>query len=417
MNLLVVHECFGAFAGAESNLFHTAGALQERSHRVGLLHGARTGKNEAGWEDRFPERFPLGNGDPGAAVKAAIGQLKPDAIYIHKMADLEVLEALARSGRPVVRMVHDHDLYCLRSYKYNPLTRRICHRGMSLYCVFPCGGCLQRDRQSWLGFRWAGYRRKKRELKLNRRFDRLLVAGRFMRRQLELNHFPDAKIEVHPPVPPGVVRSSVPEQRKPEQIIYTGQIVRGKGVDVLLQALARVRVPFECLIFGDGNHRQYCENLCGRLGLGDRVHFRGFVDQRTLNEAYHSSSLMAVSSVWPEPFGAVGLEAMRCGLPVVGFEAGGIDEWLRDGENGFCVEWMNIERYAARLEQLLTDPSLARRMGESALRMAEERFNYTRYIDGLENMFHRVIAEAAGGVHPERELPDRMPAMNRERFS
>lgn len=55
-------------------------------------------------------------------------------------------------------------------------------------------------------------------------------------------------------------------------IIYAGQIIREKGVDVLLEALAQVKSKLECIILGDGNHKAYCEELSRKLGLADRVH-------------------------------------------------------------------------------------------------------------------------------------------------
>jgi glycosyltransferase involved in cell wall biosynthesis len=102
--------------------------------------------------------------------------------------------------------------------------------------------------------------------------------------------------------------------------------------------------------------------------------------------------------VWPEPFGAVGLEAMRYGLPVVAFDAGGIAEWLDHGENGFLVPHMDCAQFAARVEHLLRDKPLARRMGAAGRILAREKFNFTRYIDGLEEMFSRVIQEAQSPV-------------------
>src|SRR5207248_1304963 len=113
--------------------------------------------------------------------------------------------------------------------------------------------------------------------------------------------------------------------------------IRGKGVDLLLEALARVKVSFECLIAGDGNHRPFCEERARSLGLAGRVRFGGFMPREELNQAYAQASVALISSVWPEPFGLVGLESMRFGLPIVGFDAGGIGEWLIDGHNGYLI--------------------------------------------------------------------------------
>ena len=176
--------------------------------------------------------------------------------------------------------------------------------------------------------------------------------------------------------------------------MYAGQVIRGKGVDVLLESLARVQNQFECFIVGDGSHRAYCEQLSARLGLSDRVQFTGFVPQRMIAEYYREATMALMSSVWPEPFGAVGLEAMRYGLPVVAFDAGAIREWLRDGWNGFLVPWMDRSRYAACIDELLRDKNLARRMGERGRAWVGERFGFAKYIDGLEDLFGRVAERA-----------------------
>jgi glycosyltransferase involved in cell wall biosynthesis len=81
---------------------------------------------------------------------------------------------------------------------------------------------------------------------------------------------------------------------------------------------------------------------------------------------------------------------MRYALPVVAFDAGGIKDWLIDGKNGFLVPWMDVDQYAARLEQLLNDKALARRMGESGLRLVSERYDFEGYLDGIENLFARI---------------------------
>ena len=230
---------------------------------------------------------------------------------------------------------------------------------------------------------------------MNRTFARMIVATDYMKRELLRNGFDPNRIEIHAPVPPGDDAESNSSFCERNRILYAGQIIRGKGVDVLLESLARVRVPFECLIFGDGNHRRHCEALSRKLGLSSRVHFKGYVAREAIREFYSEATVAAVSSVWPEPFGAVGVEAMRRGLPVVAFAAGGISEWLADGENGFLVPWMDRAQFAARIEQLLRDKALARRMGECGREIARKKFRFDDYVSGLEAMFARVVGENA----------------------
>jgi glycosyltransferase involved in cell wall biosynthesis len=392
MRLLFVHERFGALAGAEVNLRLTAAELKNRGHSVGLLHGAPTGRSEEEWRELFPERARIDSPNPSAAVTSFVNQFQPDAIYIHKTADLAVLRALRDSRVPVARMVHDHDLYCLRSYKYFPLSRRVCTHGAGWHCVFPCGATVARNRGSGrLPFKWLSYRAKQKEIAINRAFDRMIVATDFMKGELLRNRFDPGRIQIHAPVPRDADVETQSSFSDRNLVIYSGQVIRGKGVDVLLESLARVRVPFECMILGDGSHRAYCETLSGRLGLHERVRFAGYVAPERLQTFYDEASLAVVSSVWPEPFGAVGIEAMRRGLPVVAFDAGGIRDWLPDGEAGFLVPWMDRAQFAARVEQLLQDKPLARDLGARARRFAAEKFNFSRYIDGLETMFEGLV--------------------------
>ena len=390
MRLLFVHDRFGAMAGAEVNLQLTAAELKNRGHTPGLLHGAPTGRGERTWGDLFPDRFALGEGNNSAVTRAALEEFQPDAIYIHKMSDGGVLQALVKSGVPIARMVHDHDLYCMRSYKYFPLTRTICTRGAGLHCIFPCGATLARNRNGGWPVKWVSYLARKKEIALNRRFDRMIVATDYMRQELLRNGFDPRRIEIHAPVPRAEENAPTASFSERNLIIYSGQVIRGKGVDVLLESLARVRAPFECLIFGDGNHRGYCEELTRRLGLSDRVRFQGYVAPVELQKYYEDASLAVVSSVWPEPFGAVGLEAMRHGLPVVAFAAGGINEWLFDGQNGFLVPWMDRARFAERVGQLLIDKTLGRQMGARGRQLLRDKFNFDQYISGLEDMFSRI---------------------------
>ncbi|MBA4150229.1 MAG: glycosyltransferase family 4 protein [Verrucomicrobia bacterium] len=390
MRILFVHERFGALAGAEANLFITATEFKKREHSVAILHGESTGKNEAGWLNTFSRRYALKEEDNPSIVEAALRDFAPDVVYVHKMADLDVIEPLVKSGLPLVRMVHDHDIYCMRSYKYFYFSRKICTRAAGLHCLFSCGAFIAKNHGAGFPLKYQSYSEKRREIELNKAFDRMVVVTHYMRDELLGNGFAEERIEIHAPVPHMAEADFTSNFSDRNLIIFAGQIIRGKGVDILLESLALVQTPFECIILGAGSHRAYCEKLCRKLRLQDRVQFRGFIPQEELKTYYRECSVFAISSVWPEPFATVGVEVMRYAIPVVAFDAGGIRDWLHDGFNGYLVPWMDREAYANRLDRLLQDKALARQMGENGREVVNQRYDFSKYIDELEAMFVRV---------------------------
>jgi len=383
MRLLYVHECFGSQGGAEANVLDTARELSRRGHQVALVSRLKSGRGEAEWTKVFGSRtyFP----ESEAAWRGIVEAEHPDAVYIHKWDDGGSIEQILGAGVPVIRMVHDHDLYCLRSYKYNPFTRRICTRPATGYCIFPCLAPIQRNRGGSFPIRFASYGDKIRQIELNRKLHRLVVASDYMKHELEINAFDPARIEVLPPVPPPDAGGESSFGGR-NLLLYVGQIVRGKGVDVLMRALARVHGPFEAIVAGDGSHRTHCEKLCKSLGLEARVKFTGFLTQEQIAPYYREATAVLVSSVWPEPFGLVGVEAMRRGLPVVAFDAGGIRDWLHDGENGFLISWMDEVAYANAVDRLLKDKALARSMGERGRARAAADYDFEKYVSKLEKL-------------------------------
>src|SRR3954453_19920123 len=104
MRILYVHERLGSLGGAEANALITEGRWKAKGHTVGLIHGAPTGKGEQNWLAVFESRYPL---DDDGVVQDAIRDFVPDVIYVHKMPEIAVIEALVESGLPLIRMVHD----------------------------------------------------------------------------------------------------------------------------------------------------------------------------------------------------------------------------------------------------------------------------------------------------------------------
>src|SRR3954468_4958872 len=111
MRLLFVHQHLGSFGGAEANILLTATELKRRGYKLALLYANATGKGEAGWRDAFDEIYRLNDSEQ---VEATLQKFHPEVVYLHNMEDLTTIEALLGAGVPIVRMVHDHSMYCLR---------------------------------------------------------------------------------------------------------------------------------------------------------------------------------------------------------------------------------------------------------------------------------------------------------------
>src|SRR5262245_20395105 len=145
MNLLFVHKYLGAFGGAETNILLTANELSKRGHSSSLLYVEPTGLRQQDWTSTFRNCLRY---EPTSGVRNLEQGPKlcaPDALYVNNVNDLTLLEEISHAHLPVLRMVHDHEMYCLRGYKYHPVTRGVCHRRASWVCVFPCGAPLARN--------------------------------------------------------------------------------------------------------------------------------------------------------------------------------------------------------------------------------------------------------------------------------
>jgi glycosyltransferase involved in cell wall biosynthesis len=280
-------------------------------------------------------------------------------------------------------MVHDHDLACPRRHKYFPLSKRICDKPAGIACYSHLC-CVQRaPEESLLPIRIVGTSAVRRGLKANREVSGFIVGSRWMRDELSMNGIPAARVSVIPPVPAALSRSAPNPPSGQPQILYVGQVIRGKGVDLLLRALARVNAPWNLKVIGTGNHLESCRRLANQLGIAHKVDFAGWIAHDELEAHYAASAFTVVPSRWPEPFGMVGLEAMARGRAVVGFDAGGIGDWLEDGVTGRLVPAAEVGAMAEAITQLLQNPEQAAGMGRAGAQRVVREFSHQAYLDAM----------------------------------
>ena len=102
------------------------------------------------------------------------------------------------------------------------------------------------------------------------------------------------------------------------------------------------------------------------------VKFVGMLNREKLQSLYLKSRCTLVPSVWDEPFSLVTLESLATGTPVIAFDVGILKSIIHDGENGFIVPLMAIDRMADRIIKIATDDELFSRLSENAKRASKE---------------------------------------------
>jgi len=143
-------------------------------------------------------------------------------------------------------------------------------------------------------------------------------------------------------------------------ILYVGSLIERKGIGLLLDAFAQVRVRHPSIrlrIVGEGPLRGKLEKKTAQAGLQDRVDFAGFVEPAGIPSEYAEAGLFILPSL-EETFGVVVVEALACGVPVICSSFAGVSTYLKDGEDAYVVDPNDTELLAGRIGRLLDDRAL-----------------------------------------------------------
>jgi glycosyltransferase involved in cell wall biosynthesis len=194
----------------------------------------------------------------------------------------------------------------------------------------------------------------------------------------------------------------VPKAQAPT-VIFVGKLERNKGVDVLVDAALEVASEIRDLrliLLGRGNPDLISE--LGRKaelsGHPELLHVVGYVKQSELPEHLSRAHVFAAPSQYEGGPGFVYLEAMACGLPVIGCAGSGASEVITHGETGFLVPPQDRRALSDALRRLLTDAELRRDCGRMARDYVTREANRQTCLKRLEEFYSSV---ALGRTHKE----------------
>jgi glycosyltransferase involved in cell wall biosynthesis len=332
MRILVSNDGFGQAGGVQSYLDAVVPGLSARGHAVALL---RRDANQSGGMGAGAWPLFTASGDDRLS---AVRDWAPDVCFSHNITDLATDGTLADIA-PIVKFMHGYFGTCVSGHKMfgwpvaRPCTRTFGAACLALYAPRHCGQLhpltLMRS-----------YTHAIAQRSLFDRYRALVVASAHMKREYVANGVVADRVHVNALfAPDGPIDAGIVDPSAPLTVAFLGRMTTLKGGDLLVRAVAtasaRTGRSIRLLMVGDGPQRPQWQRLAERLNVASTFMPWQHGDDRW--QWLRTVHLLAVPSTWPEPFGLVGLEAGRLGVPAVAFDVGGIREWLHEGVNGYLV--------------------------------------------------------------------------------
>jgi glycosyltransferase involved in cell wall biosynthesis len=356
-NILYIGTYNGIIGGIERYIQNSAILLRKNNYIVNYLYTTCGGVDK----EIFAKSFDLmAKFDPeNLAIKEA------DIIIIHNIVPKDILGCLPKEK--TYFFSHDHNIYCQRHHYYTPINRTNCHRKRNKLLCFLCS----------LG------RNSAPPLEEYQKFPAIVLSN-FMKENLEKNNF--SKVIKLPPFITSKLELQEDYQVMPNnvlRILFLGQLIRGKGCDLMLETLAKLDIPFTCTIAGDGNDRAMLEKLVDKYNLNNKVKFTGFVSNP--EELWANCDIFFFPIRWQEPFGLVGLEALSHKKAVIAFNLGGVEEYLSN-DCGRLIPPKNTTQAAKELTNLYNKPQLLKELGNNGYQVVKEKFSPENFLQEFSKL-------------------------------
>lgn len=193
---------------------------------------------------------------------------------------------------------------------------------------------------------------------------------------------------------------------KDNLIVFLGRMVVEKQIDRLIRAFAKLDPALDARLelVGGGDQEQALKHLAASLGVSDRVHFTGYVEEEYLRTALTRAKVFAMPSI-AELQSISTMEAMASGLPIVAADAMALPHLVHDGENGYLFEPGNVDELAEKLTAVLTMPEdelLA--FKKESLKIVQAH-DIQRTLDTFESLYRGEPVDQGVGTEAKSRAP------------
>lgn len=395
MRILIATSHRNIAGGVEKYLQQILPALAGRGHHLALLHQYRF---DPAKERIDPQELNLPcHGTEESGADSGLGFVrnwKPDVVYSQGLESADLQSALM-DEYPTVLYAHNYVGTCISEDKCHsfpkptPCSREFGPMCLALYFPRRCGGWNPRTM-------WKLYQRAaQRNAQLNN-YAAVFVASDHMRHEFVRHGVNPERIRLAP-LPNPIEAGQFNAPAKPAfrgKLLFLGRLTRVKGAAELLRAvpLAEKKLdrPLTLTVAGDGPSREELQRFAIRNRVDAR--FTGWVGSSQKADLIANADLLVVPSLWPEPFGLVGIEAGSRGVPAVAYDVGGISDWLIAGHSGELAPGNPpiVEGLADAITRALSNPAHYAALCRGAREVAG-RFTLAAHIAQLESTLETIL--------------------------
>jgi glycosyltransferase involved in cell wall biosynthesis len=410
MRILHVNKFLYRRGGAETYMLDLAALQRQAGHEVEFFAMRHPENVPARFEPWFPPQVDfepapttlpeqvrgagrlLWSRSAAAGIDAVLRAFRPDLVHLHNIyhqLSPSILRPIRRADIPAVMTLHDYKLACptYRFLDHGTICEACVPRKFWNAALRRCnGGSLAASALSALEMTWHTAADLYGGVRV------FACPSRFLEGKMREGRVHPSRLRWVPNfVEVGAIE---PKDRPGGHVVYAGRLSSEKGVDVLIEAIAR-HPELTADIAGDGPERPSLERLASDRAVADRIRFHGRLPADRLRSLLRASAVLALPSRWYENMPLIVLEAFASGVPVVATDLGGIPELIQPGVDGIVAPREDPVALGDALAEIVRDPERGFEMGRAARAKAEREFSPAPHLERLGAIYDEAGAPAS----------------------
>lgn len=402
LKILLVNKFHYLKGGSEKYYFELAELLKEHGHEVAFFSMKDEKNIKTDCKEYFVEPIDLNNGSKLKALdviysrqnkkkmEEALDDFKPDIVHLNnfqRQLSASIIKPIKKRNIPIVYTAHDLQAMCpaITMLDNNKNICEKCMKGKYLNCIKK--KCNKNSRlKSIIGALEGYYYRHNKIYK--KKIDFIITPSEFYKNKFIEDGFNLEKIKaIHNFI--DLEKYDI-KTKDDGYALYFGRLSKEKGVLNLIEAFSKLEKGV-LYIAGDGPEEENIKQIIKDNNLESRVKLLGFLNYTQMKETIGKAKFIIVPSIWYENCPYSVMETLAIGKPVIGANAGGIPELVKDKKSGLIYKYNDVDDLVKKMEDLFDTDKSVKEYGTNAKKQAQAEYGKNKYYEEIIDLYRKVV--------------------------